>query len=51
MKTSFAVQTGIIKVNSAGMHAQDDMLAAEEPLEISISYYDSGRTECRKAFL
>jgi FdhD protein len=43
MKTSFAVQTGIIKVNSAGMHTQDDMLAAEEPLEIRISFYVSGR--------
>ncbi|MCW3107355.1 MAG: formate dehydrogenase accessory sulfurtransferase FdhD [Segetibacter sp.] len=41
MKRSSALLTGIIKINSAGMHNQDDMLAAEEPLEIRISFYDS----------
>ncbi|MDQ6813947.1 MAG: formate dehydrogenase accessory sulfurtransferase FdhD [Bacteroidota bacterium] len=43
MKRSSALPTGIIKVNSEGMHRQDDMLAAEEPLEIRISFFDSGK--------
>ena len=43
MKRSSALLTGIIKVDIAGMHHQDDMLAAEEPLEIRISFSDLGR--------
>lgn len=42
MKKSSALLTGVIKVNSAGAHRQDDMLAAEEPLEMRMSFYDSG---------
>jgi len=38
MPRSSVLPKSIIKVNVAGMHAADDMLAAEEPLEIRISY-------------
>src|SRR5438128_6169969 len=43
MIRSSAMPAGIIKVNSAGIHSHDDMLAAEEPLEIRINFFDCGK--------
>lgn len=40
MAKSSSLPTAIIKVNSAGTQTADDMLAAEEPLEIRIGFYD-----------
>lgn len=41
MTISSALPAAIIKVNDAGTHHADDMLAAEEPLEIHIGFGDS----------
>jgi FdhD protein len=43
MNKSSSSPTAIVKVSSSGVRATDDLLAAEEPLEIRISFYDTGR--------
>lgn len=41
MTSSSSLPAGIIKINDAGTHNADDMLAVEEPLEIRIGFGDS----------
>lgn len=43
MIKSSALPASIFKVNSEGMHLQDDMLAAEEPLEIRMVFMEAGQ--------
>ncbi len=42
MIASSSLSTSILKVNASGSKREDDMLAAEEPLEIRIAFADSG---------
>lgn len=43
MIKSSALPASIFKVNSKGIHLQDDMLAAEEPLEIRLGFMEAGQ--------